>query len=230
MRCICLLNNTYIMSTVLDNPHISSKVLLSKKKSLELTNTAVFLLRDSVMITQNVTLSNAQGGRYKRWNKMFNPGLALIGFSGTGTRTFLLTFVLFNFPDVQSHGGQTSIDPAFTPDINEVQAGVKVHLEFCCRLITLTPKTLFPKCRQYRNFLSQPSLRTADVFPVVASLPPKHNVCEPERQNNIREVKAFVSSLANQIKGQNTARVTPRDIARWRVLDFSESYQIRFGT
>ena len=109
MRCICLLNNTYIISTVLDNPQISSKVLLSKNKSLELTNTPVFLLRDSVMTTQNVTLSNAQEGRYKRWNKIFNPGLALIGFSGTGTRTFLVTLVLFKFPDVQSHGRQTSI-------------------------------------------------------------------------------------------------------------------------
>ena len=226
MRCICLLNNTYIISTVLDNPQISSKVLLSKNKSLELTNTAVFLLRDSV----DVTLSNAQEGSYKRLNKIFNPGLALIGFLGTGTRTFLLTLVLFKFPDVQSHGRQTSVDPVFTPEINEVQARVKVHLEFCSRLITLTHKSLFQKSGQYRTCLSQPSLRTADAVPVVSSLPPKNNVCEPERQNDIRDVKAFVSSLANQIKGQSTARVTPRDIARWRVLDFGESHQIRFGT
>ena len=74
-------------------------------------------------------------------------------------------------------------------------------MEFCSRLITLTPKTLFPKSGQYRIFLSQPSLRTADEFSVVASLPPKNNVCEPERQNDIGDVKAFVSSLANQIKG-----------------------------
>ena len=78
------------MSTVLDNPQISSKVSLSKNKSLELTNTAVFLIRDSLMITWNVTLSNAKEGSYKRWNKIFNPELALIGFSGTGTRTFLV--------------------------------------------------------------------------------------------------------------------------------------------
>ena len=45
------------------------------------------------------------------------------------------------------------------------------------------------------------SLRTADVFSVVASLPPKKNVCEPERQNDFRDVKPFVSMLANQIKG-----------------------------
>ena len=31
-------------------------------------------------------------------------------------------------------------------------------------------------------------------------------------------------------KDRNTARVTPCDLARWRVSDFSESYQIRFGT
>ena len=28
------------------------------------------------------------------------------------------------------------------------------------------------------------SLRTADAFPVVASLPPKNSVCEPDRQND----------------------------------------------
>ena len=32
------------------------------------------------------------------------------------------------------------------------------------------------------------SLRSADVFPVVASLPPKNNVCEPEQQNDFRDV------------------------------------------
>ena len=35
------------------------------------------------------------------------------------------------------------------------------------------------------------SLRTADVFPVVASLPPKNNVCESERQNDFRDVEPF---------------------------------------
>jgi len=35
------------------------------------------------------------------------------------------------------------------------------------------------------------SLQTADVFPVVASLPPKNNVCEPQRQNDFREVELF---------------------------------------
>ena len=34
-------------------------------------------------------------------------------------------------------------------------------------------------------------LRTADVFPVVASLPSKINVCEPERQDDFRDVKPF---------------------------------------
>ena len=33
------------------------------------------------------------------------------------------------------------------------------------------------------------SLRTADVFSVVASLPSKNNVCKPERQNDFRDVK-----------------------------------------
>ena len=45
------------------------------------------------------------------------------------------------------------------------------------------------------------SLRTADAFPVVASLPPKNGVCEPERQNDFLEVKPFVLMLVNQIKG-----------------------------
>ena len=36
------------------------------------------------------------------------------------------------------------------------------------------------------------SLRTADAFPVVASLPPKNSICEPERQNDFRDVKPLV--------------------------------------
>ena len=32
------------------------------------------------------------------------------------------------------------------------------------------------------------SLRTADAFPVVASLPPKNSVCETERHNDFRDV------------------------------------------
>ena len=53
-------------------------------------------------------------------------------------------------------------------------------------------------------FISNPcpfSLRTADGFPVVASLPPKNSVCEHERQNDFRDVKPFVLMLANQTKG-----------------------------
>ena len=66
------------------NPGLSQ--ILSKVFLSSLQNTVVSLLRDSVMITQNVTLSNAQEGKYKIWNKIFNPGLALIGLSGTGAR------------------------------------------------------------------------------------------------------------------------------------------------
>ena len=44
-------------------------------------------------------------------------------------------------------------------------------------------------------------LRTADAFPVVASLPPKNSICEPELQNDFRDVKPFVLMLADQIKG-----------------------------
>ena len=57
---------------------------------------------------------------------------------------------------MQSQGRQSSIDPVFTPEINEVLARVKVHLEFCSRPVNLTPKSLFPKSGQYRTFLSQP--------------------------------------------------------------------------
>ena len=41
-----------------------------------------------------------------------------------------------------------------------------------------------------------------------------NSVCEPEGENDFRDVKLFVLILANQIKGYNTARVTPRDLAR----------------
>ena len=73
----------------------------------------------------------------------------------------------------------------------------------------------------FSSFCLSGSLRTADAFPVVASLPPKNSVCEPEQQNDFRDVKLFVLMLAYQIKGY-TARVTPRDLARCRVLDFGE--------
>lgn len=40
----------------------------------------------------------------------------------------------------------------------------------------------------------------ADVFPVVAFLPPKNSACEPEQQNDFHDVELFVLMLANQIK------------------------------
>ena len=52
-----------------------------------------------------------------------------------------------------------------------------------------------------QGFSVPTSLRTADAFPVVTSLPPKNSICEPERQNDFRDVKPFVWMLANQIKG-----------------------------
>ena len=70
-----------------------------------------------------------------------------------------------------------------------------------------------------RPLLWDDSLRTADAFPVIA---PKNSFGEPERQNDFRDVFPFVLMLANQIKGQNTGRVTPCDLARWSVLDFGE--------
>ena len=36
------------------------------------------------MMTQNVTQNNTQEGKIQKRNKNFNPGLALIGLSGTG--------------------------------------------------------------------------------------------------------------------------------------------------
>ena len=63
-----------------------------------------------------------------------------------------------------------------------------------------------------------------EVFPVIASLHQMSNVCEPEQQNDFRDVKPFALMLANQIKGSNTTRVNPRDLARYCDLDFGETY------
>ena len=52
----------------------------------------------------------------------------------------------------------------------------------------ILPNTCFPG-EPYS--LPMVSLRTADAFPVVASLPSKNCVCEPERQNDFRDVKPF---------------------------------------
>ena len=43
------------------------------------------------------------------------------------------------------------------------------------------------------------SLRSADAFPVVASLPPKNSVCEPERQNDFRDVKHWNIGLFGKL-------------------------------
>ena len=45
------------------------------------------LPRDTVMMTQNVTQNNTQEDKIQKRNKNFNPGLALIGLSGTGPWT-----------------------------------------------------------------------------------------------------------------------------------------------
>ena len=55
-----------------------------------------------------------------------------------------LTLVLFKFPDVQSHGRQTRIDPVFTPEKNS-WAGTTFTRKFCFCLIDLTTRTLFPR-------------------------------------------------------------------------------------
>ena len=57
------------------------------------------------------------------------------------------------------------------------------------------------------------SLRSADVFPVVASLPPKNNVCEPEQQNDFRDVNLLFWCWPIRKKDRNTAQVPPRDLA-----------------
>ena len=44
------------------------------------------------------------------------------------------------------------------------------------------------------------SLRTADAFPVVASLPPKNSVCDLELQNDFRDVISFLLYSTNEIE------------------------------
>ena len=59
--------------------------------------------------------------------------------------------------------------------------------------ISLNPRPFisFPFSLFAIKNLEQATLRTAGELPVVASLPAKNNVCEPERQNNFRDVKPF---------------------------------------
>ena len=66
-----------------------------------------------------------------------------------------------------------------------------------------------------RRALSQvSSLRTADVFPVVASLPPKNNVCESEQRNDFRDVKPFQPITVLALKTKELTRETSRKIVR----------------
>ena len=46
------------------------------------------------MITQNVTLSNAQEDKIQKVDQNFNPGLALISLSATGTRSVHKTVLI----------------------------------------------------------------------------------------------------------------------------------------
>ena len=61
---------------------ISSTIFSSKNMQLGVKSVVESLLRDTVLITQKVTLSNAQECRYKT-EQNFNPGLKLMGLSGT---------------------------------------------------------------------------------------------------------------------------------------------------
>ena len=59
------------------------------------------------------------------------------------------------------------------------------------------------------------SLRTADVFPVFASLPPKNSVCKPERQNDFPWRKTFCFDV-----GRSDQRIeySSSDFSRPRAL------------
>ena len=52
-----------------------------------LQNTVEPLLRHTVMIAQKATPGNTQKGKIQKREQNFNPGLALIGLSGTGPRS-----------------------------------------------------------------------------------------------------------------------------------------------
>jgi len=56
------------------------------------------------------------------------------------------------------------------------------------------------------------SLRTADAFPLVASLPPKNSVCEPERQNNFPWRKTFLANHGLALKIKELTRENSRKI------------------
>ena len=49
--------------------HILSKVFFAKNMQLEFTNTVEPLIRETVMIKQNVTLSNTQEGKIQKRNE-----------------------------------------------------------------------------------------------------------------------------------------------------------------
>ena len=55
----------------------------------------------------------------------------------------------------KSHGQQTTIDPVFT----RVFTRVKVHLQFCSRLIDFTPKSMFPGGQRLNRSPSKSQLK-----------------------------------------------------------------------
>ena len=79
-----------------------------------------------------------------------------------------------------------------------VDEGVEVELWFC-----------------YLCVLS-PSLRSADAFPVVACLPPKNSVCEPEQRNDSM-TWTFLANHNLALKIKELTRESPRKIVRGAV-------------
>ena len=71
---------------------------------------------------------------------------------------------------------------------NEITTYFSIYTQVCydhVLSLELSIKTIL------KHYIQRSSLRSADAFPVVASLPPKNSVCEPERQNDFRDVKPF---------------------------------------
>ena len=61
------------------------------------------------------------------------------------------------------------------------------------------------------------SLRSAGVFPVITSLPPKNNVCEPEQPKDFRDVELFLANHNLALKIKELTGETSRKIVRGAV-------------
>ena len=120
-------------------------------------------------------ITNCDTVYYKRLRQVLQSAMIITNCHSTSTTTHnLVTFNIAKYHQITRKNAaylQINTSGLFSytrliqvPGCTVTRSGdqhrpcfhLEFHLEFCSRVINLTPKSLFPKSGQYRSFLSQP--------------------------------------------------------------------------